>query len=182
MKNSVYIATSLDGFIARKDGALDWLPGSDEANNEPSGDEDFGFNAFMASVDALVMGRKTFEIVVASGHWFYDKKRVVVLSRTLTRLPASVPDTVEIRAGSPAVLVADLAAEGVKHIYVDGGQTIQQFLNADLIDDITITRVPVIIGNGIPLFEPVERDIKLKHLETKAFSNGFVQSHYRVKQ
>ncbi len=178
MKISVYIATSLDGFIARENGELDWLPGSDGT----TGDEDFGFNAFFNSVDVLVMGRKTYETVLSSGQWFYGEKQVVVLSRTLTRVADSLPGTVELRACSPATLAADLAASGAQHVYVDGGQTIQSFLNAGLIQEIIITRIPVLIGTGIPLFGAVHRDVKLYHIETQTFSNGFVQSRYEIER
>lgn len=176
MKISVYIATSLDGFIARENGDLDWLPGSEGMDDG----DDLGFADFLASVDVLVMGRKTYDFVVAFGQWVYGKTRVVVLSRTLTQVADWMPDTVEIRAGAPEALVSDLADEGVKHIYVDGGQTIQSFLTAGLITEICITRIPVIIGKGISLFGPVKRDIKLTHKATKSFANGFVQSTYNV--
>jgi len=176
MKSSVYIATSLDGFIAREDGDLDWLPG----NDGESGDEDLGFNTFMDSVDVLVMGRNTYEMVLSFGQWPYGSKRVVVLSRKLTQVSDNLPETVELRSCSPTELVKDLLKSGAKHLYVDGGKTIQGFLNAGLIQEIIITRVPVLIGNGIPLFGPVNKDLKLRHIETRSFANGFVQSRYEV--
>lgn len=177
MKVSVYIATSLDGFIAREDGALDWLPGSD---GQGAGGEDFGYAAFMESVDVLVMGRHTYEKVRSFGAWSYGSKRVIVLSGKLQRIADDLPKTVELRACSPAALLRDLRESGVKHVYVDGGKTIQGFLNAGLIRDIIITCVPVLIGSGIPLFGPLNADLKLEHIETRAFANGFVQSHYAV--
>ena len=135
MKKSVYIATSLDGFIARKNGSLDWLPGSD---GESRGDEDYGYHAFMDSVDVLVMGRNTYELVLSFGEWSYGDKKVIVLSHSLTELSPTLPDTVELLSCSPQELVAQLQTSGVKHIYVDGGKTIQGFLRAGLIDEIII--------------------------------------------
>jgi dihydrofolate reductase len=181
MKISVYIATSLDGFIARENGELDWLSGSDGASDDSeNGGEDFGFNAFMESVDVLVMGRNTYEKVLTIGQWPYGSKRVVVLSNTLTQGSDELPKTVEFRSGSPAQLVKDLQNSGVQHLYIDGGKTIQGFLNAGLIQEITLTKIPVLIGRGIPLFGPVNEDVKLQHIETHSFPNGFVQSKYYV--
>ena len=181
MKASVYIATSLDGFIARENGDLDWLPGADgtpvEVNPE---DGDFGYQAFMDSVDVLVMGRGTFEKVQAFGVWPYGNKRVVVLSSQLTQLPDDLPETVELKSGTPAAVFKELAESGAQHLYIDGGKTIQAFLNAGLIQELIITRIPVLIGSGLPLFGRVHQDVRLRHLETHAFSNGFVQSKYVV--
>jgi len=177
MKISAYIATSLDGFIARKNGDLDWLPGSDGTND--SG-EDFGFSEFMASVDVLVMGRNTFDLVLTFGKWPYADKAVIVLSRQLSRLPKNTPDSVTLKSCSIDELCVELEQAGVKHVYVDGGKTIQNFLNAKQLDEITITRVPVLIGGGIALFGELENDIPLRHLHTIPFHNGFVQSKYRI--
>ena len=179
MKATVYIATSLDGFIAREDGSLDWLPGSDGSSADSGGD-DFGYSAFMDSVDVLVMGRNTYETVLSFGQWPYGEKRVVVLSSTLTEVSADVPDTVMLRSCSPTELVKELEELGAKHLYIDGGKTIQGFLNAGLIQELIITRVPVIIGSGISLFGSVNNDIKLQHVETHSFPNDFVQSKYKV--
>lgn len=179
VKATVYIATSLDGFIAREDGALDWLP--DPAASEGS-NGDFGYRAFMDTVDVLVMGRNTYETVLGfGGEWPYGDKRVVVLSRTLTQLAAGVPDTVELKSGSPAKVVAELAESGAQHLYIDGGTVIQDFLRAGLIQELIITRIPVLIGSGIPLFGPLEKDVRLQHIETHVFTSGLVQSKYRVR-
>lgn len=178
VKASVYIATSLDGFIAREDGDLDWLEGAGEG----SSDTDYGYQEFMDSVDVLLIGRGTFEKVLSFGGWAYGDKWVVVLSNSLTELPPHLPDSVELLALEPRELVAHLASRGARHLYVDGGVTIQRFLNAGLLDELIITRIPVLIGSGIPLFGPVEQDVSLKHLETQAFPNGFVQSRYQVLQ
>ena len=190
MRVSVFIATSLDGFIARPDGSLDWLPGAEpdaaektesSAENDAQ-TEDLGWGAFWNSVDGLVLGRKTFEKVLdlSSGVWPYEGKRVIVLSRTLTAVPEALAGKAEIYAGDPRALVHKLASEGHARLYVDGGQTIQSFLRRGLITDMTITAVPTLIGQGIPLFGPLPGDIPLQLVETKSYPSGFVQSTYEV--
>lgn len=172
---SVFIATSLDGFIARKNGDLDWLPGSDGA-----GGEDHGYEEFFASIDTLVMGRNTYELVLTFGDWPYRGKKVVVLSSRFPGIPARLAEGIEGTSASPAELVRQLEASGSAHVYVDGGKTVQSFLQADLIQDMTITRVPVLIGDGIPLFGALDRDIRLRHESTRSFESGLVQSRYKV--
>jgi len=177
MKTSVYIATTLDGFIARQNGSLDWLPGSDGT----PGEEDYGYHTFIDSVDVIVMGRRTYEMICAfGGEWPYGERRVIVLSTTLGTLPATLPETVELRSQSPESLFSELEDAGAQHLYVDGGRTIQGFLEAGLIHELIITRVPVLIGSGIPLFGPLTKDISLEHLKTLAFRSGMVQSHYSI--
>lgn len=174
MKASVFIATSLDGYIARLNGELDWLPA-------PGADgEDFGYKKFMASVDVLIMGRHTFEKVLTFGAWPYGDKPVTVLTSAPTKLPAPPLPTVEYTAGAPVTILARLSARGLKHAYVDGGQTIQRFLAAKLIQRLIITRIPVILGSGISLFGPLECDVKLNHLTTHSYPNGLVQSEYEI--
>lgn len=176
-RQSVYIAASLDGFIARKNGDLDWL-----MENEPdAAGEDYGYQEFMDTVDALVMGRNTYEKVLSFGDWPYGSTKVFVLSSRSLDLPERLPDTVSALSGSPHEIIRELADRGLNHLYIDGGKTIQGFLNAGLIQEITITRIPVLIGDGVPLFWPLEKDLKLEHLSTQSFDNGFVQSRYRVK-
>lgn len=177
LRSSVFIATSLDGYIARPDGSIDWL----EAANKlvPPG-EDCGFHAFMDSVDALVMGRNTFEKVLTFDAWPYGDKRVIVLASRPLAIPDRLPPSVSASSETPGALAARLAGEGVKRIYVDGGVTIQRFLAAGLIDDMTITVVPILLGAGRPLFGPCGKDIALEHLATKAYDFGFVQSSWRV--
>lgn len=143
MKASVFIGTSVDGFIARRTGAFDFLP--------QGGGEPHGYDEFMATVDTLVIGRKTFETVLKFASWPYGKKRVVVLSMQRLDLSAVRGGLVEQMAGSPAEIVSSLEASGAQHAYVDGGITIQRFLSAGLIQRLIITRVPVLIGEGIPL-------------------------------
>lgn len=165
------MGTSLDGFIARTDGSFDFLP--------PGGGEPHGYDEFMATVDALVIGRKTFETVLGFGAWPYGRKPVVVLSsRPITAAPQEA--LIERMSGAPADIVSQLEARGIGHIYVDGGITIQRFLEAGLIHRLIITRVPVLIGTGIPLFGPLQRDISLKHVATRSYSSGLVQTEYVV--
>jgi dihydrofolate reductase len=171
VRASVFIGTSVDGFIARPNGDLDFLP--------PGGGEPHGYDEFMATVDALVIGRKTFETVLSFDAWPYGEKPVFVLS-TRALPPAPPGAVVEHMAGEPADLVARLAARGIRHIYVDGGITIQRFLRAGLIQRLVITRVPVLIGTGVPLFGALPRDIALKHIATRQYTSGLVQSEYLV--
>jgi dihydrofolate reductase len=176
-KASVFIATSLDGFIARADGSIDWL--NDASAVVPSG-EDCGYSEFMKSVDVLVLGRNTFELALTFDTWPYENKRVVVLSSNPLTIPIGLSKTVSASSESPAALIERLSAGGSQCLYVDGGITIQRFLTAGLIDDITITVVPVILGQGRPLFGPLQRDIPLVLVASKAFEFGFVQLKYRI--
>ena len=177
MKCSVFIATSLDGFIARTDGRIDWL----EAANQtiPAG-EDFGYKAFFDAVDVLIMGRKSFETVWNFPEWPYGSKRVIVISRTMKALPESCPESVSLSDQSPAELVSSLAQGSARQAYIDGGATIQSFLAAGLIDELTITTIPILLGEGIRLFGPLPADVSLAHETTQSYSNGFVQTKYRV--
>ena len=172
MMVSVFVGTSLDGFIARPNGDLDFLP--------PGGGEPHGYDEFIASVDAIVIGRKTFETVLALGPWPYGKKRVVILSSRPVDLSAASGGVVEQMAGSPAQIVSQLAASGAHHLYVDGGITIQGFLRAGLIQRLIITRVPVLIGDGVPLFGTLPGDIRLRHVATRHYPSGLVSSEYHV--
>lgn len=175
---SVFIATSLDGYIARPDGSIDWL---ESASNDSDG-VDFGYKEFMESVDALIMGRNTFEKVLSFAEWPYGDKPVVVLSSSLPARPDSLPDTVTITSGAPQQIVERLMSQGMNSFYVDGGVTIQRFLNAGLIDEVTITLIPVLLGSGISLFGPLESDISLELVSSESFPCGFVQNKYRVPQ
>ncbi len=179
-KAFVYIATSLDGFIARDNGGLDWLPGSDGESEANSGNEDFGYNRFYASIDTLVMGRKSFEKVLNIGDWPYPDKRVVVLSSKTINVPKELAESVEVLSLAPEELISYLSDSGAKHLYIDGGNTIQRFLRAGLIDEMTITTVPVLLGRGISLFGELSGDVNCDLLESTSFSNGMVQSRYRV--
>jgi dihydrofolate reductase len=173
LKASVFVGTSIDGFIARPNGDLDWLPAG--------GGEPHGYDEFIASVDAIVIGRKTFETVLAFDTWPYGDKRVVVLSSRPVDLSEVRGGVVEQMGGPPAGIVSRLAAGGVRHLYVDGGITIQGFLRAGLIQRLVITRVPVLIGEGIPLFGALPHDIRLHHVATRHYPSGLVQSEYHVR-
>jgi dihydrofolate reductase len=169
---SVFIAMSLDGFIAREDGSLDWLP--------PGGGEEHGYTEFIAGIDVIVMGRITYETVLGFDAWPYAGKRVVVLSsRPLAPSPQEGA-VFEAMSGAPADVVSQLAGRGLRHAYVDGGITVQRFLAAGLIQRFTITRIPVLLGRGIPLFGPVPRDIRLDHVVTRSYTSGMVQSEYTI--
>ncbi|MCB0283911.1 MAG: dihydrofolate reductase [Calditrichaeota bacterium] len=181
MKVSVYIAVSMDGFIARENGDLDWLPGIEGFAGESEYEEDYGYNAFIESVDVIVMGRSTFEKVMHFDPWPYKNKRLIVLSSSLSTIPGNVPDTVELLNKTPEKILELLEHQKVKHVYLDGGRTIQSFLNAGLVDELIVTRIPVLIGQGIPLFGRLKKDIQLQHFETAAYKNGLVQSCYHVK-
>ena len=172
MITSVFVGASVDGFIARLDDGLDFLP---EGGGEPH-----GYDEFIASVDVIVIGRKTFEKVLTLGPWHYGSKRVVVLSSRPVDLSAAVGGVVEQMAGSPADIVSRLAESGARHAYVDGGITIQGFLRAGLIQRLIVTRVPVLIGEGIPLFGTLPKDIPLRHVQTQTYAGGLVKTEYQV--
>jgi dihydrofolate reductase len=172
MKASVFVGTSLDGFIARPNGDFDFLPAD--------GGEPHGYNEFIASVDAIVIGRNTFEKVLTLGPWFYGKKRVVVLSSRPIDLSVVKAGKVEQMSGPPDEIVSKLEQSGVKHAYIDGGITVQRFLRAGLIQRLIITRVPVLIGEGITLFGSLPKDVQLRHIATKSYASGLVQSEYEV--
>ena len=172
MKVSVFVGASVDGFIARRNGDLDFLP--------PGGGEPHGYSEFIATVDAIVIGRKTFETVLAMDPWPYGDKRMVVLSSRPVDLSAVRGGVVEQMSGTPAEIVAQLAATGAQHLYIDGGITIQGFLRAGLVQRLVITRVPVLVGDGIPLFGALPRYLRLRHVATRHYPSGLVQSEYLV--
>ncbi|HEY6102213.1 MAG TPA: dihydrofolate reductase family protein [bacterium] len=169
---SIFVGTSLDGFIARLNGDLDFLP--------PGGGEEHGYDAFMATVDAIVIGRNTFEKVLTFDEWPYGTRTVIVLSTRPIELPRIRGAVVERMSGSPQEIAGRLAARGARHVYVDGGITIRRFLRAGLIQRMIITRVPVLIGEGIPLFGVLPHDIRLQHVETHQYASGLVKSEYVV--
>jgi dihydrofolate reductase len=171
----VFIGTSLDGFIARTNGAIEWLT---EFSNLG---EDHGYDAHMARVDGIIMGRGTFEAVKDIEPWFYAKT-VLVLSQTLTNndVPQALRGKVEIIDVTTQEAMMIAAERGWRSVYIDGGAVIQSFLRDGLISDLVISRVPVLIGDGLPLFGALPADIELEHVETSAFPSGIVQSFYRV--
>ena len=173
MKLSVFCGVSVDGFLARPDHTLDFL--------DAGGQEPHGFEEFYASVDVIVIGRRTFEVVLTFGGWPYGKKPVVVLSTRPVDFSSVKNGVVEQMAGEPAEIVTRLNDRGFKNAYIDGGLTIQCFLAAGLIDRLVITRVPILIGSGIPLFGPLPRDITLNHVATRSYKAGLVQSEYEIR-
>lgn len=172
MMVSVFVGTSLDGFIARPNGTYDFLP--------EGGGELHGYKEFIATVDAIVIGRKTFETVLALPEWPYGAKRVIVLSSQPLDFSAVRGGVVEQMSGEPAEIAAKLAAIGAHHLYVDGGITIQRFLRAGLVHRVTTTRVPVLIGEGIPLFGALPHDVRLRHIATQQYPSGLVKSEYEI--
>ena len=163
---SVFVGVSLDGFIARSDGALDWL--------EPFEGTEHGYQAFFDAVDAVVIGRATYDVVLGFGTWPYGEKRVFVL----THRPPPARHAEAFLAGDPEAVVARLARDGVRRAYVDGGAVVSQFLAAGLVDDLTLTLVPVVLGDGIRLFQaPLpERAFHLSGAQT--YPSGLVQVRY----
>jgi len=173
MKLSVFCGVSVDGFLARPDDALDFLQSGEQ--------EPHGFTEFFATVDVVVIGRRTFEVVQKLGYLsLYGKKPVVVLSSRPLDLSSLAGKYIEQASGEPPKIRSQLQARGFQHAYVDGGVTIQQFLAAGCVDRLVITRVPVLIGSGIRLFGPLPRDVRLRHVETRSCPGGLVQSEYEI--
>ena len=170
---SVFVGTSVDGYIARLNHDLDFLP---------EGGEEHGFEAFIKSVDAVVIGRNTYEKVLTFDPWPYGSKPVIVLSTRPIQRPAAREAVVEHMSGSPHEILRQLSPRGWTHLYIDGGVTITRFLDAGLIQRLIITRLPVLIGTGIPLFGALRRDIKLQHVATRHYQSGLVQTEYRVSE
>lgn len=184
MKCSVYIATSIDGFIAKEDGSVDWLHTTGNTDADMGDQSDMGFSEFIESVDCLIMGRGCMEAIanfeLTPEQWPYGNARVIVLSTTLKQPPDNLKDKVEIYSGDLRQLIETLEREGFSHAYIDGGETIQSFLDLKLIDEMTLTRVPVILGGGIPLFGKTSQIIRLNNASAVAFPNNFVQLRYTV--
>lgn len=173
IKLSVFCGVSVDGFLARPDDALDFLHTGEQ--------EPHGFKEFLASVDVVVIGRRTFDVVLKLGHLgLYGRKPVVVLSSRPLDFSSVKGGVVEQMSGEPAEIVKQLKSRGFQHAYIDGGITIQRFLAAGCIDRLVITRVPVLIGAGIPLFGSLPRDISLRHVATRSYNSGLVQSEYEI--
>lgn len=172
MKCSVFIGTSVDGFIARPNGDLDFLP--------PDGGEPHGYTEFIATIDVIVIGRKTFDTVLSFPEWPYGKKQVVVLSNRKLDLSSIRGAVIEQMSGTPAEIVSHLTKRGFQHAYIDGGMTLQGFLRAGQIQHLTITRVPVLIGQGIPLFGALPQDLKLRHIATESYKSGLVKTEYEL--
>jgi len=175
MKTTVYVGTSLDGFIARKDGDIDWLV---KYQNKEVHDS---YNEFISRIDAMVIGRGTYEKVLSFPEWPYEKK-VFVLSTSLKQIPGTLNEKATLVDMKPAALLNYLSDKGFSNIYVDGGKVIQSFLKEDLIDELIITRVPELIGTGIPLFGYLDNDLRFEHIKTNIYSDGLVKSQYERKR
>ncbi|AJI94292.1 hypothetical protein BD65_798 [Yersinia ruckeri] len=171
----VFIATSVDGFIARKNHQLDWL------EKQITEGEDYGYSAFMDSIDVVIMGRKTFEKILTFPEWPYEKP-AIVMSRTLGEMaiPDHLQQRVQVTTLKPRALMASLSKIGWKRAYIDGGQTIQSFMRKGLIEDLAITLIPILIGQGISLFGAVTEDIDMKLISSKTFPSGLVHHRYRI--
>ncbi len=184
MKCSVFIATSADGYIATLDGGVDWLHTAGNQEAHMGADSDMGFVSFMSTVDCMVMGRKCMDMIssmnLAPEEWPYGDTHIVVLSNSVKEPPENLKDKVEMFSGDITDLVENLKGKGFSHAYIDGGATITSFLNLKLIDEMTITKTPVLLGEGIPLFGKIDSNIKLEKAEAKAFPNDFVQIKYGV--
>ncbi len=176
-KNIVFIAKSLDGYIAGKNGDLDWLHMIPNPENN-----DMGYMDLMKDVDAIVMGRTTFETVCGfDGPWPYSK-HVFVLSNSLNEVPNELIDKVTLTKGSPQEILNTIHEKGYSNVYIDGGRTIQDFLKADLIDELRITTIPILLGGGFPLFGDLDKPMEFEHILSKVFLNQIVQDHYRRKK
>ncbi len=169
-KVSVYIAVSIDGYIAREGGEVDWL------NQVHIGNEDYGYALFFASIDVLILGRKTYEFVANLNEWLYQGKRVIVMSRTLQ----NVCERAELFQGGPLELLQKLSKEGVKHCWVDGGVTITGFLRQGFVDQLIVSVIPTLLGSGIPLFNRVGKEIPCSLIASKSYPSGLVQLQYEV--
>jgi len=172
MRQSVFCGVSVDGFLARPNGALDFL--------DAGGQEPHGYEEFFSSVDVMVIGRKTYEVVLGFGGWAYGTKPVVVLSSQPIDFSSIKDGVVEQMSGEPAEIVERLKARGFQHAYIDGGITIQRFLAAGLVHRLIIARVPILIGVGIPLFGSLPQDISLRHIATRSYKGGLVQTEYEI--
>ncbi len=176
-RNSVYIATSLDGYIADKNGGIDWLYSVPNPNKS-----DLGFNKFNEQIDAMVMGRNTFETVCGFDFDWPYKIPVFVLSNSLKEVPKDYQDKAYLVKGSMQEVTEQINKKGYSSLYIDGGATVQSFLKEDLIDDLIITTIPVILGEGIPLFTVLNQKLDFELITSEVYINQLVQSHYSRKR
>ncbi|GLP96406.1 dihydrofolate reductase family protein [Paraferrimonas sedimenticola] len=185
MKCSAFIATSADGFIARAKGEINWLHSSGRTDVDLGEQADMGFHDYITSVDCMVMGRNTLETIAAMNltteQWPYKDLKVVAISSSLQQAPSGLPEAVEIHNGSLVELVSLLKAQGFNSLYVDGGTTIQNFIREGLLNEITITQIPRLIGSGISLFGEIEADVHLRQAKAQAYANDFVQLSYQLE-
>jgi dihydrofolate reductase len=176
-KNSVFIATSLDGYIADKNGGLDWLHSIPNPNNN-----DMGYVEFTNGIDALVMGRTTFETVIGFDvPWPYTKP-VFVLSNKLKEIPDSHKDKAFLVNGTLTEILEQIHGKGYGRLYIDGGTTIRNFLKEDLIDEMVLTTIPILLGGGSSLFGDLPSELNFELIGTKTFLNQISQRHYKRKK
>lgn len=184
MKCSVYIATSVDGYIATKSGGVEWLDNAGKSDVDMGERADMGFNSYMASIDCMIMGRKCMEMIssfnLAPEQWPYGDTRVFALSNTVKVAPDNLNGKVEMYSGDIPALISQLESEGYQHAYIDGGGTITSFLNLGLINEMTISLAPVLLGEGIPLFGKTNEQIQLEAVYAEAYPNNFMQFKYKV--
>ena len=184
MKCSVFIATSADGYIATKDGGVEWLETAGKSGVDMGNESDMGFINYMSSVDCMIMGRKCMEKIssfnLTPEQWPYGDARIIVLSNTVNCPPDNLNEKVEIYSGEISALITKLENDDFHHAYIDGGTTITNFINLKLINEMTITRAPVLLGDGIPLFGKTGQPIKLEDAQATAYPNDFIQIKYRV--
>lgn len=177
MKCSVYIATSVDGFIAKINGDIDWLHNPEYTKTTING---LSYDDFISTIDAIVMGRNTLEKVLTFDFWPYEDIPVILLTSRPFTTPAKLKGKIRIENLAPSQLVTKLKKEGLNHLYVDGGKTIQNFLKDGLIDEMTITQIPILLGSGIPLFDSMECEYGLRLIAATSSENGFVQARYEI--
>jgi len=184
MKCSVYIATSADGYIATHDGGVDWLHTAGNSEADMSKNPDMGFNDFITSVDCMIMGRKCMDAIscfnLTPEQWPYGETKIYVLSNSMKEPPENLRGKVEMYSGDIIKLINQLESGGYKHAYVDGGTTITAFINHQLINEMTITKAPIILGKGLPLFGELSKSIKLINSEATVFPNDFIQEKFGV--
>jgi len=191
MKCSIFIAPSADGYIATEDGGVHWLEtvGKPVSEKEASSDLMKHFNMsmpnYMQTVDCMIIGRKLMEVLssfnLTPEQWPYGDTKIIALSNTIKEPPANLKNRVQMYSGSIPELITKLEKEGYKHTYVDGGTTITAFLNLQLINEMTLTQAPVLLGSGIPLFGKLFKQIKLENAQATAFPNNFIEIKYKVK-
>jgi dihydrofolate reductase len=174
MKTFVFLGVSLDGYIARIDGSLDFL------DSYQDGNEDYGYSDFIKNIDVILMGRKTFEKVISFDEWPYSIPVYVATNKGIV-IPEKLKNICHTIGGSPSEIINIFKTKNFKNIYIDGGITIQAFLLENLIDEITISRLPVLIGDGIPLFSKNQKEIHFIHKETIVYKNGIIKSLYEKK-
>lgn len=176
-KNKVFIATSIDGYIADKNGGLDWLQSIPNPDNN-----DMGYVEFTNGIDALVMGRTTFETVIGFDvPWPYNKP-VFVLSNKLNEIPESHKEKAFLVKGTLMEILDQIHKKGFHKLYIDGGTTIRNFLKEDLIDEMVLTTIPVLLGGGSSLFTELPNELKFELIETKRYLNQITQNHYKRKK